>query len=128
MKRGESTVSDQIVAYVDSSVVLRWILREPDPVLKVQRYERLYVSRLVRFECVRTLQRLFLESKIGETEYNTRLSELSTLEKMLSVVSLRERKFRSAEQFFPLHSFLEILLKRQKSKYLLTTNSSHGAH
>lgn len=94
-------VNRSVIAYVDSSVVLRWILREPEPIFKIEQYDKLYSSRLLRLECVRTLQRLLLDSKISQDEHATRIAELQKFEQLISIVSLRERIWRSAEQFCP---------------------------
>lgn len=53
-------------AYVDSSVVLRIVLGEPDPVSAWPLLDIAVSSELVRLECLRTIDRVRLHSDLGD--------------------------------------------------------------
>ena len=51
-------------AYVDSSVVLRIVTREPNPLLQWSSIDQYISSTLLRVECARTLERLRMVDKV----------------------------------------------------------------
>ncbi len=57
-----------MIAYVDSSVVLRMLLREPRPLLAWTEIKTAISSSLVRVECLRTLDRLRLRGRLDDAE------------------------------------------------------------
>ena len=54
--------------YVDTSVVLRALLGQPGQVEQWARWERAYISELVRTEFFRTVDRLRLEGQINDDD------------------------------------------------------------
>ena len=55
-----------MIAYLDSSVVLRIVLREPRPLREWRRIRTAVASALVGVECVRTLDRLRLRHRLDD--------------------------------------------------------------
>ena len=55
-------------AYIDASVLLRIVLRSPDPLVEWGQITQYVSSTLLRLECARTLHRLRFEKKITTTE------------------------------------------------------------
>lgn len=63
-----------MIAYLDSSVILRVLLRQPDALREWNRIELGVASFLVQVECLRTLDRLRLRSRLSD-EVIARLRE-----------------------------------------------------
>ena len=55
-------------AYLDASVVLRVLLREPGAIENWSRWEMLVTSELVRVECFRSLDRLRLTGRLHDAQ------------------------------------------------------------
>jgi len=68
-----------VTVYLDSSVVLRLVLREPRTLKEWSRFERTVSSAILRVECFRALDRLPLEGKYFEGEIATRFGALLKL-------------------------------------------------
>ncbi|HSL94782.1 MAG TPA: type II toxin-antitoxin system VapC family toxin [Thermoleophilia bacterium] len=56
-----------MIAYVDSSVVLRIVLEQPQPLRELGRYE-LVTSELTRIECLRAVDNALVRREIDEDE------------------------------------------------------------
>jgi len=61
-----------VIAYLDSSVLLRLVLGQRDALREWEEVSRGVVSALVEVECLRTLDRLRLEEKLPDSEIATR--------------------------------------------------------
>lgn len=61
-----------MIAYLDSSVVLRLVLGEPDRLPEWKRIESGVASALVQLECLRTLDRLRLQNSLSVEETSLR--------------------------------------------------------
>ncbi len=57
-----------MIAYIDSSVLLRLALKQPNPVRDFRSITFGVSSRLLRAECLRTLDRLFSIEQISDEE------------------------------------------------------------
>ena len=57
-----------MIAYLDSSVLLRVVLRQPDALTQWRRIERGVASALVEVECLRTLDRLRVAASLTDRE------------------------------------------------------------
>ncbi|KAA0254111.1 MAG: PIN domain-containing protein [Acidobacteria bacterium] len=57
-----------MIAYLDSSVVLRVVLRQAGALAEWRRVERGVASALVEVECLRTLDRLRLAARLTDRE------------------------------------------------------------
>jgi len=56
-----------VIAYVDSSVVLRIVLEQPQPLRELERFE-LVTSDLTRIECLRAVDDALVRREIDEDE------------------------------------------------------------
>lgn len=65
-----------MIAYLDSSVLLRVLLNQEGSLAEFPSIERAVSSRLLKTECLRTLHRCRLEGWLGEDEYLQALDEL----------------------------------------------------
>lgn len=61
-----------MIAYLDSSVVLRVVLRQAGALAEWRRIERGVASALVEVECLRTLDRLRLAARLSDREVTRR--------------------------------------------------------
>jgi predicted nucleic acid-binding protein len=57
-----------LILYVDSSVLLRVVLRERGAPREWQRSTRLVSSELIRLECLRTIDRARIRERLGDDE------------------------------------------------------------
>ncbi len=87
-------------AYLDSSVILRKLLDEKDPVKDWNRWGRGATSELAMIESLRALDRLRLQGDIQDAEVSEKRKALLEMFELLSVISLdREILDRAAEPF-----------------------------
>lgn len=96
--RGDSA---EVEAYLDTSVLLRVVLLEPDRVKDLSSYRTLYSSALLRTEAYRTLFRIRLENRFTEEETSTVFSTLISVLGAVSLIALTPAILNGAEQFFP---------------------------
>jgi len=68
-----------VIAYVDASVLLRVVLRQPDALAEWLHIERGVSSALVMVECLRTLDRLRLRSRLPDAEIARRRATILSL-------------------------------------------------
>ena len=77
-----------MIAYVDASVLLRVVLRQPDALPEWQHIEQGVASALVTTECLRTLDRLRLRAKLADTEVASRRATVLQLIASLHIVEI----------------------------------------
>jgi predicted nucleic acid-binding protein len=90
-----------VIAYVDSSVLLRVVLGQPDSLSEWRTIERGVVSALVEVECLRTLDRLRVARGLPEGEVALRREAVVRLLESMEVVGLSTPILRRAGQPFP---------------------------
>lgn len=61
-----------MIAYVDSSVVLRFVLEQPGQLTELAHYRRLVTSALTQSECLRAVDNLRIIGTIPEGDYPAR--------------------------------------------------------
>jgi predicted nucleic acid-binding protein len=61
-----------VIAYVDSSVFLRFVLEQPDRLTELDGYDRLITSVLAEVECLRAVENLRLTRSMADDEYLAR--------------------------------------------------------
>jgi hypothetical protein len=90
-----------LIAYIDSSVILRIVLGQPAPLDGWHRIERAVASELVRVECLRTIDRARLAGLLGDDEVATCRSGLLELLDGLELVGLESAILDRASDPFP---------------------------
>lgn len=74
--------------YLDSSTVLRVLLRQPKPLAIWARWERAYASELLHVEACRVIDRLRLEGVLGDDGVADAREELARIESVLATIPL----------------------------------------
>lgn len=90
-----------MIAYLDSSVLLRLVLGEPGRLAEWSRIESGVTSALAEVECLRTLDRLRLRGALGDADLATRRKAVWQLLEALEVVHLAPAVLRRAADPFP---------------------------
>ncbi len=90
-----------MIAYVDSSVLLRVVLGQEGSLAEWPQIERGVVSALVQVECLRTLDRLRVAHGFPEGEVATRREAVVRLLESMEAVAVTAPVLRRAEQPFP---------------------------
>ena len=90
-----------MIAYVDSSVLLRLILHEPNSLEDLQSYETLVSSELLAVECSRTIDRLRLRGSLSMEEAVFRLATVREWIDAVDLVLLQRPVLVRASESFP---------------------------
>lgn len=89
-----------MIAYLDSSVALRLVLGEPDPI-EAEEVTELLSNDLLRVECLRTLDRLRIGGSLTEAELVRRHEALYELLDQVQLIALAPSILTRAAQPFP---------------------------
>ena len=87
--------------YLDSSVVIRKLFGEKHPLAEWKKIKIGFSSRLLKLECLRTIDRLRLKASISNEETSERMSGLHETLSHIALLPITERIFEKAEQSFP---------------------------
>jgi len=90
-----------VIAYVDSSVILRLVLSQPDSLREWSRIRTAVTSRLAEVECLRTIDRLRLKWGLDEVAAATRREAVYGLLAACEVVELNLSVLSRASQPMP---------------------------
>ena len=87
--------------YLDTSVVLRVLFGEPNPIDFWGRWDRAYSSALWRIEALRTVDRLRLLHEITDVEVADLVRDIQTTHETFAICPLDERILQRASETFP---------------------------
>lgn len=90
-----------MIAYVDSSVLLRIVLRQPGALGEWRRVERGVASALVEVECLRTLDRFRVAAGLSDRELARRREAVYRVLDTLEIVELSRPVLSRAAQPLP---------------------------
>lgn len=90
-----------MIAYVDSSVILRVVLGQPQALAEWKRIRTGIASALVEVECLRTLDRLRLRQDLPDAEVAVRRTAIDAILARLSLVDPTRPILARAAQPFP---------------------------
>jgi predicted nucleic acid-binding protein len=90
-----------LYAYLDSSVILRVLLGQPDALAEWDEVRAGVASALVEVECLRTLDRLRLLGSISEDELTERRAVVFDVMAAIEVVEVTRAVLARASQPFP---------------------------
>ncbi len=89
-----------MIAYVDSSIALRIVLGEPNPLAEWIEVEQSISSSILRVECFRALDRLRLARRHTDDEISARYESLSQLIARMDFLGVTDRVLQRAAQPF----------------------------
>ena len=90
-----------MTAYIDTSALLRLVLREPGALDELRSYEALVSSELIGVESSRTIDRLRLQGALTVEEAATRLRAVTDWLEAIDLVLLRPPVLRRASEPLP---------------------------
>jgi predicted nucleic acid-binding protein len=90
-----------MIVYVDTSVILRILFREPNPVEVWGQWERAFSSSLWRVEARRTVDRLRLSGDLSDQELADLIRDIHVVHQTLAIYPLSERILQRASETFP---------------------------
>lgn len=89
-------------AYLDTSVLVRVLLRAPMALPEWEQLEGGVVSTLVRVEACRTFDRLLHEAQMTHAEYDAKVAELDDVLGRVTIVPIDNGILRKASDHLPL--------------------------
>lgn len=90
-----------MTAYVDTSALLRLVLREPGALDDLRSFEALVSSELIAVESARTIDRLRLQATLTAAEAATRLRTINEWLEAVDLVFVRPAVLNRASQPMP---------------------------
>ena len=87
--------------YVDTSVTLRVLFREPDPLPEWGQWTEAYASRLWHTEALRTLDRLRLMAAIGDKLVVQHRCDIELIQSVFHIIPVTDRILARAGESFP---------------------------
>ncbi len=90
-----------MTVYIDTSVILRILFREPNPVELWGKWERAFSSNLWRVEALRNIDRLRLSGNLSDEEVADLVREIRVVHETLAIYPLTERILQRASETFP---------------------------
>lgn len=121
--------------YLDTSVVLRVLLGQPDALPMWGKWEKAYSSRLWRVEALRTIERLRLTGALVDAESGKLRQAVERVHATLHLVAIAEDVLQRTEEGFPvvvgtldgIHLATALLLRRTVPiRHFLTHDSQLG--
>lgn len=91
-----------MIAYIDTSALLRVILREPDALDDLRTYDGLVSSELIAVECARTIDRLRIQGALSMEEAAERTGAVNEWLEAIDLVLLRPAVLSRASEPMPL--------------------------
>jgi len=91
-----------MIAYVDTSALLRIVLREPGALDDLRQYDRLVSSELIAVESARTIDRLRLQGSLSSEEAAARLRIANEWLEAIDLVLLRTPVLSRASEPMPM--------------------------
>jgi predicted nucleic acid-binding protein len=90
-----------MTVYIDSSVILRILFREPNPVEVWGKWDSAFSSTLWRVEALRTVDRLRLAGDLSDEDVADLVREIRIVHETLAIYPLSERILQRASESFP---------------------------
>ena len=91
-----------MIAYIDTSALLRIVLREPGALEELRSYDALVSSELIAVESARTIDRLRFQESLTSAEAASRLRTLGAWLEAIDLVLLRSSVLSRASEPMPM--------------------------
>ncbi len=124
-----------MIVYVDTSVVLRVLLHESNPVGIWGEWNKAYSSALWRVEALRTVDRLRLTHEISDTEVAELVRDVQIIHETFAIHPITNQILQRASETFPtvvgtldaMHLATALSIREIESLDLLLTHDSQLA-
>ncbi len=90
-----------MTVYIDTSVILRILFREPNPVELWGKWIKAFSSNLWRVEALRNVDRLRLSGDLSDEDVADLVREIRVVDETLAIYPLTERILQRASETFP---------------------------
>jgi predicted nucleic acid-binding protein len=90
-----------MIVYIDTSVVLRVLLNEPNPIAIWRKWDKAFSSGLWRVEALRTIDRLRLTHEIDDAEVAGLVRDVQLIHETFAIHPVTERTLTRASETFP---------------------------
>ena len=90
-----------MLCYLDSSVLLRVVFKEPEALPEFKSITRAVSSDLLRVECLRTMDRIRIQNRLSEEEYVRRTAVFFDFQRHIELVPVSREILTRASQPFP---------------------------
>jgi predicted nucleic acid-binding protein len=90
-----------MTVYIDTSVILRILFREANPIAIWGKWEKAFSSRLWQIEALRTVDRLRLSGDLSDDDVADLVREIRIVHETLATYPLIERILQRASESFP---------------------------
>lgn len=90
-----------MIVYLDTSVVLRILIGEANPVSVWKKWDKAYSSALWRIEALRTIDRMRLTQEITDTEVAALVREVQIIHETLAICPIDDKILQRAGETFP---------------------------
>lgn len=90
-----------MIVYLDSSVVLRPLLKQPRPLQSWGKWTQAYSSELLGVECRRAIDRLRLEALFDDAQVAQAVEELTRIERTIKRIRLGKSIIQGASSTMP---------------------------
>ena len=122
-------------AYIDSSVLLRIVLGEPEPLPGWSLIDQALSSELIRVECLRTIDRARVQLRLGDDVVSRKRADVLEAIDSLSLVPLGRLVLDRAAEPFPtlvgslgaIHLASALLVREQYDDLLFATHDQQLA-
>jgi hypothetical protein len=91
-----------VIAYVDSSVVARFVLRQPDRLVELTTCDQRFTSQLTQLECLRALDKARMDDDLAPDEVLARSLALYQLLRGMRRVAVSRGVLERGSASFPL--------------------------
>ena len=90
-----------MTVYLDTSVVLRILFREPNPIKVWGKWGKAYSSSLWRVEALRTVDRMRLSGNLSDLDVANLTTDVQIVHETLAIHPVSERIWQRASETFP---------------------------
>jgi predicted nucleic acid-binding protein len=91
-----------VIAYIDTSALLRIVLREPGALVELRTYDRLVSNELIAVESARTIDRLRIQGSLTTEEAADRVRAVNEWLEAIDLVLLRPPVLSRASEPMPM--------------------------
>ena len=124
-----------MTVYVDTSIVLRILLHEPNPLGTWGQWTKAYSSALWRVEALRTVDRLRLAHEISDTEVAQLVQDIQITHETFAIHPVTNQVLQRASETFPtlvgtpdaIHLATALSIREFENVNLLLTHDSQLA-